>query len=133
MHLHNALLCGQGARPPCQAATGYKLSQNLSNFTEILQNLLHGKTILQILPNGTKILQDFPKGRKVLGVSHSLPKLKNLAVLQGQTFLDGKSASEHTFSGVGCNVRVFQGIFQGQRKSRVFQGLPGFVDHPVYD
>ena len=30
--------------------------------------------------------------------------------------------------------RIFQGIFQGQRKSRVCQGLtgfPGFVGHPV--
>ena len=31
----------------------------------------------------------------------------------------GKSPSEHNFSGAGCNFRVFQ----GQTKSRVFQGL----------
>ena len=40
--------------------------------------------------------------------------------------MHGKSASEYNFSGVGCNFRVFQ----GQRKSRVFQGLPGFAGHP---
>jgi len=45
----------------------------------------------------------------------------------------GKFASEHNFSGVGRNFRVFKGIFQGQTKSRDFQGLPGFpgfVGHP---
>ena len=45
--------------------------------------------------------------------------------------MHGESALEHNFSGVGCNFRVLQGIFQGQTKSRVFQGLPGFVGHPV--
>ena len=30
-----------------------------------------------------------------------------------------------------CNFRVFQGVFLGQRKSMVFQGLPGFVGHPA--
>ena len=44
-----------------------------------------------------------------------------------------KSASEHNFQGVGCNLRVLQAIFPGGRKSKVFQGLPGFpgfVGHP---
>ena len=64
----------------------------------------------------------------------------------------GTSVSEQTFSGVSYTFRVFQGIFpgakkiqgfpgssrvfvQGQRKSRVFQGLPGFpgfVGHPGF-
>jgi len=43
----------------------------------------------------------------------------------------GKSISEHNFSGVGCTFRVFQGIFPGAEKSRVFQGLPEFVGHSV--
>ena len=34
--------------------------------------------------------------------------------------MHGKSASEHNFSGVGCNFRVFQGIFPGANK------IPGF-------
>ena len=33
-----------------------------------------------------------------------------------------KSASEHNFSGVGCNFRVFQGIFPGANK---IQGSSG--------
>ena len=49
-HIHNALLGGHRAQPPCQAATGYKPSQKLSNCTKILQNLLNGKKILQIQP-----------------------------------------------------------------------------------
>jgi len=47
----------------------------------------------------------------------------------------GKSAPGHYFSGVECNFRVFQGIFPGERKSRVFQslpGIPGCVRHPVH-
>ena len=39
----------------------------------------------------------------------------------------GKSASEHNLSGVGYNSRAFQ----GQRKSRALQGLPGCVGHPA--
>ena len=42
----------------------------------------------------------------------------------------GKSASEHNFSGVGCNFRVFQGIFPGANNIKGFQALPGFVGHP---
>ena len=42
-----------------------------------------------------------------------------------------KSASEHNFSGVGCNVRVFQGISPWANTIQGFQGLPGFVGHPV--
>ena len=41
----------------------------------------------------------------------------------------GKSTSERNLSGVGCNFRVFQ----GQTKPRFFQGLPGFVGHPVVE
>ena len=47
-----------------------------------------------------------------------------------------KSASEHNFSGVGCNFRVFQGIFVEANKIQGFQGLPGFlgfVGHPKVD
>ena len=43
----------------------------------------------------------------------------------------GKSTSEHNLSGEGCNFRVSRVFFLGQTKSRVFQGLPGFVGHPV--
>ena len=55
--------------------------------------------------------------------------------------MHGKSASEHNFSGVGCNFRAFQGTFPGANKiqglsesSRVFQslpGFPGFVGYPI--
>ena len=55
---------------------------------------------------------------------------ENIAALQGQELMRGKSASGHYFSGEECNFKVFQGILQGQRKSRVFQGLPGFVGQP---
>ena len=41
----------------------------------------------------------------------------------------GKSVSEYPFSGVGCNIRVFQGIFPGA--SKIHQGLPEVVGHPV--
>ena len=81
--------------------------------------------------------------------------IKNVTTLQGDIVMRGKSVSEQHFSGVRYNVRVFQGIFpgakkiqgfpgssrvffQGQRKSRVFQGLPGFpgfpgfVGHPAF-
>jgi len=124
-HIHSA--DGHGARPPCQAAIGYKPLQNLSNCTTMLQSLLNGKKILQILPNGIKILQDFPGGGIVLRVSHSPPQIKNLAVLQGQKRVDGKSASEHNFTGVDCNFRVIQGNLPWSKKNpgvfRVFQGL----------
>ena len=119
-HLRSALQGGHGARPPCQAATRYKPLQNLSNCTKTLQNLLNGKKMLQILPNGMKILQDFPKGGTVLRVSHSLPQIKNLAVLPGQKFVDGKSASEHNVTGVSCNFRVFQSIFPGAKRIQGF-------------
>ena len=36
-------------------------------------------------------------------------------------FMPGKSASEHNFSGVCCNFRVFQGIFPGEK----IQGFSG--------
>ena len=42
----------------------------------------------------------------------------------------GKSDLVHNFSGVGSTVRVFQVFFQGQRKSKIFQGFLGFVGHP---
>jgi len=45
----------------------------------------------------------------------------------------GKSTSDHNFSGVGCNFKFSRVFFQGQIKSRVFQGLPGvpgIVGHP---
>ena len=77
-HLQNALLGGHRAQPPCQAATGYKPSQNLSNCTEILQNLLNGKK-----PHGTKNIAGFTKGREYSGgVAQSTPT---------QNFLDVKS------------------------------------------
>ena len=34
----------------------------------------------------------------------------------------GKSTSEHNFSGVGCNFRVFRGIFPGANKIQGFSG-----------
>ena len=131
------------AQPPSQAATGYKLLQNLLNYTKILQHLPIGMKTLQILPNGRKILKDLLKGGKVLGVLHplhppaclsmvsseampvnrgrdSLSQIKNVAVLQGQMSGHKKSASEHNFSGVGCNFRVFQGIFPGAKKTQGF-------------
>jgi len=38
-----------------------------------------------------------------------------------------------TFQGWNV-ISGFSGVFfQGQRKSRVFQGLPGFVGHPVLE
>ena len=64
-------------------------------------------------------------------MSHSLPQITNVAVLQGQKHVDGESASEHYFSAVGCNFRVFQGIIPGAKKIQDFQGLPRFVGHPV--
>ena len=53
---------------------------------------------------------------------------EKIAALQGQQLMRGISASGYYFSEVECNFRVFQ----GQRKSRVFQGLPGLVGHPEY-
>jgi len=50
--------------------------------------------------------------------------VKNIAALQGQKLMRGRSASEYYFSGVECNFRVFQGIFPGAKK---IQGLPGLL------
>ena len=102
--------------PPLRGHYWVQTITEFSNCTKILQNLLNGKTTLQILPHGTKILQDLPKGGRVLGVSHSLPKVKNIAVRQGHLFVDEKSALEHNFSGMGCNSRVFKSIFPGAKK-----------------
>ena len=57
----------------------------------------------------------------------SVTGIKHVTALQGQKLMRGKSASEHSFSGVSCNFRVFQGMFPGANK---IQGLPGFVGHP---
>ena len=59
--------------------------------------------------------------------------IKNATALQGQEFMCGKSASEHNFSGVGCNFRVFQGICPGANKIQGFQGLRGFFGHPAHN
>jgi len=59
--------------------------------------------------------------------------VKNIAALQGQKLMRGKSASGHYFSGVEYNFRVFQGIFPGAKKIQGFSGsyrFPGFVGHP---
>jgi len=73
-YLHKALLGGHRAQPPCQAATGYKPSQNLSNCTKILQNLLNGKKMLEMRPHRTKNIAGFTKGREYIGgVARSTP------------------------------------------------------------
>ena len=36
--------------------------------------------------------------------------------------MHGKLASEHNFSGMGCNFRVFQGIVPGANKLQGFSG-----------
>ena len=84
-HLHNALLGGHGTRPPCQAATGYKLLQHLSNRTKILQNLSNGKKTLHILLHGTKILQDSLKGGRISPpVSPSMLSCESMTVNRGR-------------------------------------------------
>ena len=46
---------------------------------------------------------------------------ENVTALQGQMLMHGKSASEHVFSGVGCNLRVLkmQGFSGTSRAFRV--------------
>ena len=111
-----------------------------------MQNLQNGKKTLQILPNGTKILKDLLKEGNVFGVLYplhlpvcpsmvsseslsvnkgrdtSLNHMNNVAVLQGQITVHGQSASEHNFSGVGSNFRVFPDIFPGAKKIQSFSG-----------
>ena len=56
---------------------------------------------------------------------------KNVTALQGQILMDTFLVS--TFSGVGYNFRVFQGIFPRAKKIQGFSGssrFPGFVGHP---
>ena len=48
--------------------------------------------------------------------------ITNATALQGQKLMRGKSASEHNFSWVGCNFKVFQGIFPGANKIQGFSG-----------
>jgi len=130
---------------PCQAATGYKLLQNWSNHTKMLQNLPHGKKTLYILSNATKILQDLQKGGKALGVPHpknppvcpSMVSSESMPVNREETLstqnqtrsstarpniFTQKAASERKSSVVGCNFRVFQGIFPEAKKLQGFSG-----------
>jgi len=48
---------------------------------------------------------------------------QNATALQGQILIRRKSDSEHTYSGMGCNFRGFQGIFPGAKKIQGFSGL----------
>ena len=126
----------------CQAATGYKLFPKLSNHTKILEKLPNGK--LSLLPNGTKTLQDLLIAGKALRVFYppkptimsiyglrnpcqltekrqSAPNQKLSSTVRPNIFTR-KSASEHSFSGKGCNIRVFQGIFPRAKKVHSFSG-----------
>ena len=119
--------------------------QNLLNRTKILQNLPNGKKILQILLNGTRILQDLLKRGKALGCRtplnppvctsmvssdpcqltekrYSLPKIKNVVVLQGQIFLHGNLLQNIILQGWAV-ISGFSRVKENPGFFRVFQGL----------
>ena len=67
---------------------------------------------------------------RLLAIRHTVrpPLIDHSPLCYGQMLMRGRSASEHIFSGVGCNFRVLWGIFLGVKK---IQGLPGFASHPT--
>ena len=65
--------------------------------------------------------------------SHYRNKKCNSTNERSQKLMHGKSLSEHKFLGVGCNFRVFEGIFPGVNKIQGFSGSSRVCRPPRVD